>query len=236
MGQVHWLRGAYGQALDFHRQALAIRRALGDRRSIALSLANIGRVHHDSGNFKAAIAQFREALDLRRDIGDLSGVVQSLCDLGRRPRRGRQPTSSRSSCSARRRTIAEEIGDKLALDRRAVARWASVKAAMGRGSEAVARPAARRSRWPPSLGDRVALAVECCRRLAEVQLGWATPARPRRDARAALAISEEVGTARPRRQRAPRAGRGRWRAAGLAGRRPAGRGALPPRGRDPRRR
>src|SRR5678815_3388840 len=81
MGRVNWLRGAFSQALEFHRQALTIRRALGDRRSIALSLANIGRVHHDSGNFKAAIAQFREALDLRRDIGDLIGIVQSLCDL-----------------------------------------------------------------------------------------------------------------------------------------------------------
>src|SRR6185503_21381873 len=67
---------------DYHRQSLTIRRGLGDRRSIALSLANIGRVHHDSGNFKAAISQLREALDLRRDIGDLLGVVQSLCDLG----------------------------------------------------------------------------------------------------------------------------------------------------------
>jgi tetratricopeptide (TPR) repeat protein len=69
--------------------------ALGDRRSIALSLANIGRVHFDSGNFKAAISQFREALDLRRDIDDRVGVVQSLCGSRGRPRRQTATTSWR---------------------------------------------------------------------------------------------------------------------------------------------
>ena len=30
IGRVHWMRGAYGSAIDFHRQALALRKKLGD--------------------------------------------------------------------------------------------------------------------------------------------------------------------------------------------------------------
>src|SRR4029078_6757336 len=55
MGRVNWLRGGFGQALEFHRQALTIRRALGDRRSIALSLAKIGAVHLCTCQFTAEV-------------------------------------------------------------------------------------------------------------------------------------------------------------------------------------
>ena len=189
MGRVNWLRGAFGQALDFHRQALTIRRALGERRSIALSLANIGRVHHDTGNFKAAINQFREALDLRRDIGDLVGVVQSLCDLG-----GVHAEDGNHELAldllGEARTMAVEIGDKLALAD-VLSRAGEVKSAMGRGEEAV-KDLSEAKAIAAGLGDRVALAT-AHQRLAHVHLQLGNLEAADVEAHAAVAVSEAVG-------------------------------------------
>jgi tetratricopeptide (TPR) repeat protein len=189
MGRVHWLRGAYGQALDFHRQALTIRRALGERRSIALSLANIGRVHHDTGNFKAAINQFREALDLRRDIGDLVGVVQSLCDLG-----GVMGEDGNHEIALdmlnEARTMAQEIGDKLALAE-VLSRSGEVKSAVGRGADAV-KDLSEAKAIASGLGDRVLLALTH-QRLAQVQLSLGNLEAADVEAHAAVAVSEAIG-------------------------------------------
>jgi len=189
MGRVNWLRGAFGQALDFHRQALTIRRALGDRRSIALSLANIGRVHHDTGNFKAAINQFREALDLRRDIGDLVGVVQSLCDLGGvHAEDGNHEHALELLGEAR--TMAQDIGDKLALAD-VLSRAGEVKSAMGRGHDAV-KDLSDAKMLAAGLGDRVTLAT-AHQRLAHVHLQLGNLEAADVEAHAAVAVSEAVG-------------------------------------------
>jgi tetratricopeptide (TPR) repeat protein len=189
MGRVNWLRGAFGQALDFHRQSLTIRRALGDRRSIALSLANIGRVHHDTGNFKAAINQFREALDLRRDIGDLVGVVQSLCDLaGVHAEDGNHELALDLLGEAR--TMAHDTGDKLALAD-VLSRAGEVKSAVGRGAEAV-KDLGDAKVLASGLGDRVALAM-AHQRLAHVQLQLGNLEAADVESRAAVAVSEAVG-------------------------------------------
>jgi tetratricopeptide (TPR) repeat protein len=189
MGRVNWLRGAFGQALDFHRQALTIRRALGDRRSIALSLANIGRVHHDTGNFKAAINQFREALDLRRDIGDLVGIVQSLCDLG-----GVYAEDGNHEVAlgllGEARGMAQDIGDKLALAD-VLSRTGEVKSAVGLGHEAV-KDLSDAKALAAGLGDRVALAT-AHQRLAFVHLQLGNLEAADVEAHAAVAVSEAVG-------------------------------------------
>ena len=189
MGRVNGLRGAFGQALDFHRQALTIRRALGDRRSIALSLANIGRVHHDTGNFKAAISQFREALDLRRDIGDLVGIVQSLCDLGGvHAEDGNHDLALELLGEAR--TMAHEIGDKLALAD-VLSRAGEVESAVGRGAEAV-KDLTDAKQLAAGLGDRVAQAT-AHQRLAHAQLALGNLEAAHAEAEAAVAVSEAVG-------------------------------------------
>ncbi|HSR99850.1 MAG TPA: tetratricopeptide repeat protein [Kofleriaceae bacterium] len=189
MGRVNWLRGAFGQALDFHRQALTIRRALGDRRSIALSLANIGRVHHDTGNFKAAINQFREALDLRRDISDLVGVVQSLCDLGGvHAEDGNHELALELLGEAR--TMAHDIADKAALAD-VLSRAGEVKSAMGRGAEAV-KDLTDAKILASGLGDKVALAL-AHQRLAHVQLQLGDLQAADAESRAAVAVSEQFG-------------------------------------------
>ncbi|HEY8091850.1 MAG TPA: AAA family ATPase [Polyangiaceae bacterium] len=47
IGKLHWLKGDYPLALEYTLRSLAMRRKMGDRRSIALSLNNLGLVHQD---------------------------------------------------------------------------------------------------------------------------------------------------------------------------------------------
>jgi tetratricopeptide (TPR) repeat protein len=82
MGRVHWLQGAYAEALVLHEQALEVRRELGDERSMAFTLANIGSVHQDQGDFEKALGCFEQALRLREKIGDRPGAVQSCLSIG----------------------------------------------------------------------------------------------------------------------------------------------------------
>lgn len=189
IGRVHWLRGEYMQALDLHRQALAIRRSVGDRRSIALSHANIGRVHHDSGNFAAAIAQFREALDLRRDSNDLVGVVQSLCDLaGVHADDGNHATALELLTEAG--AIAKGVGDKPVLAE-VLSRTGEVKGLMGRGAEAATDLMDARAL---ALGhhDRVVLTMTHLR-LAQVHLKQGDLEAADAEAHAAVAVSLSAG-------------------------------------------
>ena len=83
VGKLYWLRGDYpSRARASTQRSLTMRRKLGDRRSIALSLNNLGLVYQDSGQFKLALDAFEQALRIRREIGDLVGVSISLNNLG----------------------------------------------------------------------------------------------------------------------------------------------------------
>jgi tetratricopeptide (TPR) repeat protein len=63
-------------------ESLAIRRDLGDRFGIALSLSNLGHVALDQGDFPAARALLEEGLAIRRDLGDRFSIATSLSNLG----------------------------------------------------------------------------------------------------------------------------------------------------------
>ena len=205
MGRVHWLRGAYGQALDFHRQALTIRRALGDRRSIALSLANIGRVHHDTrqlqGGDRAVPRGARSAARHRRSRRRRAVAVRSR----RRARRGRQPRARAIELLGEARTIAQEIGDKLALAD-VLSRSGEVKGAMGRGAEAVKDlvrgQAARveRSAIASRSRSRTSGSRRCSSQLGNLEAADV-------EAHAAVAVSEAGRAARAHRLRLSRARR-----------------------------
>ena len=88
------------------------------------------------------------------------------------------------------RTMAGEIGDKAALTD-VLSRTGEVKAAMGRGPEAV-RDLTEAKGLASGLGDRVALAVTH-QRLAQVQLQLGNLAAADVEAAAAVAVSEAVG-------------------------------------------
>jgi predicted ATPase/DNA-binding winged helix-turn-helix (wHTH) protein len=75
-------QGDYAAAEALHREALAIRRELGDRSGTAFVLGSLGTVAIERGDFDAGRALEEESLAIQRELGDLPSVAQVLNNLG----------------------------------------------------------------------------------------------------------------------------------------------------------
>jgi tetratricopeptide (TPR) repeat protein len=187
-GHLAFLRGRYAHALERHGSALALRRRLGDQRSLALSLHHLGMVHQASGNHAEALQHFSDALAARRTVGDLLGVVQSLESLAAAWRdRGDAPRSL--DCLAEALQLAQEIGDRLA-QAAILARMGETFAGVGRVEDAAQR-LAQAVEIAQASGDRL-LQSETARLLAEVHLRLGDFASARVEAERALALAGDV--------------------------------------------
>jgi tetratricopeptide (TPR) repeat protein len=82
IGLVAYQEGDYAAAQSLQEQSLAIRRALGDQRGIAMALGNLGNTVSELGDRGRARALQEESLAIRRALGDKRGVALSLADLG----------------------------------------------------------------------------------------------------------------------------------------------------------
>ena len=69
-------------ALFNYEESLKIKRQLGDKRGVAVSLNERAQAQTMLGDPAAAVASYNEALQIRRDIGDKRGVGDTLMDLG----------------------------------------------------------------------------------------------------------------------------------------------------------
>jgi hypothetical protein len=65
-----------------HEESLALRRKLGNKRGIAVSLSDLGIVASSQRDLKRAAALHEESLALRRELGDNGGVAAALSHLG----------------------------------------------------------------------------------------------------------------------------------------------------------
>ncbi|HMP42142.1 MAG TPA: tetratricopeptide repeat protein, partial [Roseiflexaceae bacterium] len=74
--------GDYAAARDYDVQALAIRRAIGDRPSEATTLINLGQVSLQIGDLDRAAGYIEEALPLAHTIGDRRSEGLALNTLG----------------------------------------------------------------------------------------------------------------------------------------------------------
>ena len=64
------------------QQALVIAREIGDRRSEAADLGNLGIIYKDQGELLKAEDHHRQALVIHREIGDRLAEAQNLGNLG----------------------------------------------------------------------------------------------------------------------------------------------------------
>ena len=69
--------GDLNGSLTLNREALAIRREIGDRVNLAVSLNNIGNVLLDLGDLDGAVAHYEEAAGIHREIGDRRGLARA---------------------------------------------------------------------------------------------------------------------------------------------------------------
>jgi CHAT domain-containing protein/Tfp pilus assembly protein PilF len=69
-------------AVRKYEEALSLWRAIGDRRSEAITLNNIGLVYYSLGDNQKALGFHTEALPLRRAVGDRNGEATTLNNIG----------------------------------------------------------------------------------------------------------------------------------------------------------
>jgi predicted ATPase/transcriptional regulator with XRE-family HTH domain len=75
-------RGENERAMALEEEALALYRALGDRRGIASRLGALGAHHANRGDLAAAAPLFEESLALLRELGERQKVATALGNLG----------------------------------------------------------------------------------------------------------------------------------------------------------
>jgi serine/threonine protein kinase/tetratricopeptide (TPR) repeat protein len=82
IGVAYRLLNKQDEALRNYQESLAIKRRIGDKRGMAVSLNNIAQIQELSGDSGQALKSYQEALKLRREIGDKKGIGDTLIDLG----------------------------------------------------------------------------------------------------------------------------------------------------------
>lgn len=75
------VQGDYATGRAMHEQSLAIRREIGDRKGVGISLNHLGTMAYEQGDFAAARILFEESLTIRREIGDKLGESLVLTNL-----------------------------------------------------------------------------------------------------------------------------------------------------------
>jgi tetratricopeptide (TPR) repeat protein len=81
-GTQHRRSGRYDEAVECHRQALEILRALGDRRDVALTQSNLALALSHAGDDDWAIGLFEEAAATLGELGDEEHEAQIMANLG----------------------------------------------------------------------------------------------------------------------------------------------------------
>jgi tetratricopeptide (TPR) repeat protein len=111
-------QGDFVASRAYYEEALAIRRELGDRHRVALSLRSLGHTTRFQGDFMAARACYEEALAICRESGNRHGVANMLANLGCLARDQCDYAAARAHLEealARFREIASQRGASLAL-------------------------------------------------------------------------------------------------------------------------
>lgn len=75
-------QGQYQQALEASRQALDIRRSIGDRPGEGQTLNNIGVVYWRFGQYQQALDYYQQALAIKRETNDKPGEASNLNNTG----------------------------------------------------------------------------------------------------------------------------------------------------------
>ncbi|MFX0113682.1 MAG: tetratricopeptide repeat protein [Candidatus Hodarchaeota archaeon] len=81
LGLIYLDRGEYNTALQYFQESLKARKATGNIRDIAFSLAYIGRIYLKRGELDVALERFEEALSLRIEIGNQKEIADALHDI-----------------------------------------------------------------------------------------------------------------------------------------------------------
>jgi tetratricopeptide (TPR) repeat protein len=82
LGIAYAALGEHQRAIGYHKQSLAIKRAISDRRGEGTALRNLGVAYNDLGEYQRAIDYYDQALAIACEIGDQDCEGSALCNLG----------------------------------------------------------------------------------------------------------------------------------------------------------
>ncbi|HWE61836.1 MAG TPA: tetratricopeptide repeat protein [Chloroflexota bacterium] len=81
-GALAFDQGDFPRATALHEECLALRRAIDDRRGMAVSLNNLGNSASSQGDYSRALTCYGESLALKRQLGDTRGMSVTLSNMG----------------------------------------------------------------------------------------------------------------------------------------------------------
>jgi serine/threonine protein kinase/tetratricopeptide (TPR) repeat protein len=70
------------EALRYYQESLVIKRKIGQKRGIAVTLGEVAQIQNRLAQSDAALASYKEAEQLQREIGDKRGLSGTLINLG----------------------------------------------------------------------------------------------------------------------------------------------------------
>lgn len=82
LGILFYKRADYTRALQYHRQALALRREISDKLGIAMSQTNLGNIYTDLLYYKLAEASYLDALKQYNELHNAAQTAKCLINLG----------------------------------------------------------------------------------------------------------------------------------------------------------
>ena len=82
LGNAYWHIGQVDKVIEYHEDALAIARAIGDRRNEGASLLSLGNAYYHLEQIENAIEYYIYALVIAKEIGDRCGEGNALGSLG----------------------------------------------------------------------------------------------------------------------------------------------------------
>jgi tetratricopeptide (TPR) repeat protein len=82
LGVFYWVTSDYSASIKYHKQALELRRLLGDRMNQGSSLNNLGLVYKSQGNYNEALKNYFAAISIAIEFGDKSLISTDLVNLG----------------------------------------------------------------------------------------------------------------------------------------------------------
>ena len=82
IGNLHFYRGEYDKALEYHDRSLKIEEEIGDNSSMEQTLMNIGYVHNYKGEYNTALEYYDRSLKIQEEIGRMHSVALTLCNIG----------------------------------------------------------------------------------------------------------------------------------------------------------
>ncbi|MBI1741438.1 tetratricopeptide repeat protein [Candidatus Acetothermia bacterium] len=113
-GILAWEQGHYKQANGLHEKALALRRELGDKGGVAISLNSLGLVAWNQGDHATARSYYEESLTIARNLGHKRICANVLNNLGIIANEQRDYVKARS-LGGEALALWRELGDKPAI-------------------------------------------------------------------------------------------------------------------------